>query len=165
MIQLVVGVFKSFSGLRCAWINNFILALASSMFSFCFETWIVLEHEKVCLFLNIFCCYYCLLQSYSTFSRFILNFQQGQKQDLLFDSFWLMTFFESISLVGSQGITNLLRHDDDKGILLPYLFAALVSIIGILFIRKAPITSTTQHASVIGSYQKSFFAHVLRGEW
>jgi hypothetical protein len=76
-----------------------------------------------------------------------------------------MTFFESVSLVGSQGITNLLLHDDDKGILLPYSFAALVSIIGILFIRKAPITSTTQHASVIGSYQKSFFAHVIRGEW
>ncbi|KAM0839103.1 hypothetical protein ACQ4PT_060527 [Festuca glaucescens] len=133
MLQLAVGAFKSFSGLHCSWINNFILALASSMFSFCFETWIVLEHEK-----------------------------QGQKQDSLFDTFWLMTFFESVSLVGSQGITNLLRDDDDKGILLPYLFAALVSTIGILYIRKAPVTSTTQHASVIGSYQKSFFAHVLR---
>ncbi|VAI76360.1 unnamed protein product [Triticum turgidum subsp. durum] len=136
MLQLAVGGLKSFSGLRCAWVNNFILALASSMFCFCFETWIVLEHEK-----------------------------QGQKQDSLFDTFWLMTFFESISLVGSQGITNLLLDDDNKGILLPYTFAALVSIIGILYIRKAPSISTAHHASVIGSYQKSFFAHVLRGEW
>ncbi|KQJ94855.1 molybdate-anion transporter isoform X2 [Brachypodium distachyon] len=130
MLQFGVGALKSFRGLRCTWINNFILALASSMFSFCFETWIVVEHEK--------------------------------KQDLLFDTFWLMTFFESVSLVGSQGITNLLLDNDDKGILLPYTFAALVSIIGILYIRKAPSSSTTQHASVIGSYQKSFFAHVLR---
>ncbi|VAI76364.1 unnamed protein product [Triticum turgidum subsp. durum] len=130
MLQLAVGGLKSFSGLRCAWVNNFILALASSMFCFCFETWIVLEHEK--------------------------------KQDSLFDTFWLMTFFESISLVGSQGITNLLLDDDNKGILLPYTFAALVSIIGILYIRKAPSISTAHHASVIGSYQKSFFAHVLR---
>ncbi|KAM3211487.1 hypothetical protein ACQJBY_064945 [Aegilops geniculata] len=133
MLQLAVGALKSFSGLRCSWVNNFILALASSMFSFCFETWIVLEHEK-----------------------------QGQKQDSLFDTFWLMTFFESISLVGSQGITNLLLDDDNKGILLPYTFAALVSVIGILYIRKAPNISTAHHASVIGSYQKSFFAHVLR---
>jgi hypothetical protein len=35
------------SGLRCAWINNVTLALGSSPFSFCFETLIVVEHEKV----------------------------------------------------------------------------------------------------------------------
>uniref|UniRef100_A0A0E0LQK4 Uncharacterized protein n=1 Tax=Oryza punctata TaxID=4537 RepID=A0A0E0LQK4_ORYPU len=46
MLQLVVGALKSFSGLRCAWISNLILALASSMFYFCFETWFVVEHEK-----------------------------------------------------------------------------------------------------------------------
>ncbi|VAI76362.1 unnamed protein product [Triticum turgidum subsp. durum] len=162
MLQLAVGGLKSFSGLRCAWVNNFILALASSMFCFCFETWIVLEHEKVCVCIDIFCCYFCLHQWCPSFNHFMPNFQQGQKQDSLFDTFWLMTFFESISLVGSQGITNLLLDDDNKGILLPYTFAALVSIIGILYIRKAPSISTAHHASVIGSYQKSFFAHVLR---
>uniref|UniRef100_A0A0D9X3T2 Uncharacterized protein n=1 Tax=Leersia perrieri TaxID=77586 RepID=A0A0D9X3T2_9ORYZ len=132
MLQLAVGTLKSFSGLRCAWINNLISALASSMFYFCFETWFVVEHEK-----------------------------QGQKQDLLFDSFWLMTFFESMSLVGSQGITNLLVNDDYKGFLLPYAFVALISIAGILYVRKNA-SSTTHHASAIGSYQKSFFAHVFR---
>jgi len=50
VLQLAVGTLKSFSALRCAWINNFILTLASSMFSFCFETWLVVEHEKVCVF-------------------------------------------------------------------------------------------------------------------
>jgi hypothetical protein len=93
----------------------------------------------------------------------ILISQQDQKQDLLFDTFWLMSFFESISLIGSQGITNLLVNDDSNGILLPYAFAASLSIVGILYVRNA--SSTTQHASAIGSYQKSFFAHVLRGEW
>ncbi|XP_062192932.1 uncharacterized protein LOC133896359 [Phragmites australis] len=131
ILQLAVGAMKSFSALRCAWINNFILALVSSVFSFCFETWIVVEHEK-----------------------------QDQKQDLLFDTFWLMTFFESVSLVGSQGITNLLVNDNDNGFLLPYAFAASLSIVGILYIRNA--SSSTQHASAIGSYQKSFFAHVIR---
>ncbi|KAL6857147.1 hypothetical protein ACP4OV_018529 [Aristida adscensionis] len=131
VLQLAVGTMKSFSALRCLWINNFILALASLVFSFCFETWIVVEHEK-----------------------------QDQKQDLLFDTFWLMTFFESVSLVGSQGITNLLVNDDGNGFLLPYAFAALLSILGILYGRN--VSSTTQHASAIGSYQKSFSAHVLR---
>ena len=50
VLQLAVGAVKSFSVLRCSWINNFILAFASSVFSFCFETWLVLEHEKVCIF-------------------------------------------------------------------------------------------------------------------
>lgn len=131
VLQLAVGVVKSFSALRCSWINNFILAFASSVFSFCFETWLVLEHEK-----------------------------QDQKQDLLFDTFWLMTFFESVSLVGSQEITNVLVSDDDSRFLLPYAFAATLSVVGILYIRNA--SSTCQHASAIGSYQKSFLAHVLR---
>jgi hypothetical protein len=48
-LQLLIGAMKSFGGLRCAWINNFILALASSVFSFCFETLIVAEHDKVCV--------------------------------------------------------------------------------------------------------------------
>ncbi|KAM3364593.1 hypothetical protein ACQJBY_014754 [Aegilops geniculata] len=76
---------------------------------------------------------------------------KAQKQDLLFDTFWLMTFFYSISLVGSQGITNLLLDDGNKGILLPYTFAALVSAIGILYIRKAPSISTPiMHLSLQG---------------
>jgi len=50
VLQLAVDVVKSFSALRCSWINNFILAFASSVFSFCFETCLVLEHEKVCVF-------------------------------------------------------------------------------------------------------------------
>ncbi|CAD6266349.1 unnamed protein product [Miscanthus lutarioriparius] len=135
VLQLAVGAVKSFSVLRCSWINNFILAFASSVFSFCFETWLVLEHEK-----------------------------QDQKQDLLFDTFWLVTFFESVSLIGSQEITNVLVSDDDTRFLLPYAFAATLSVVGILYIRNASSTSqsTSQHASAIGSYQKSFFAHVLR---
>lgn len=131
VLQLAVGALKSFSALGCAWINNFILTLASSLFSFCFETWLVVEHEK-----------------------------QDQKQDLLFDTFWVMTFFESVSLIGSQEITNVLVSNDDNGFLLPYAFAATLSVVGILYMRNA--SSTTQHASAVGSYQKSFFAHVLR---
>jgi hypothetical protein len=61
VLQLAVGAVKSFGVLRCSWINNFILAFASSVFSFCFETWLVLEHEKVCVFFETLMCYYCVL--------------------------------------------------------------------------------------------------------
>lgn len=43
-----MGAIKSFSGIHYAWIDNFILALISSVFSFCLEMLIVVAHEKVC---------------------------------------------------------------------------------------------------------------------
>jgi hypothetical protein len=75
----------------------------------------------------------------------------------------VFTFYESVSLIWSQGIANIWVNDDNSGFFLPYALAASLSIVGILYIRKA--SSTTQHVSAIGSYPKSFFAHVLRGEW
>lgn len=54
VLQLAVGAMKT-SVLRCSWISNFILAFASSVFTFCFKTWLVLEHEKVCVFLKLLC--------------------------------------------------------------------------------------------------------------
>jgi hypothetical protein len=75
----------------------------------------------------------------------------------------VFTFCESVSLIWSQGIANIWVNDDNSGFFLPYALAASLSIVGILYIRKA--SSTTQHVSGIGSYPKSFFAHVLRGEW
>ncbi|CAD6266402.1 unnamed protein product [Miscanthus lutarioriparius] len=96
-LQLAVGAVEEFqcAFVSCSWINNFILAFASSVFSFCFETWLVLEHEK-----------------------------QDQKQDLLFNTFWLMTFFESVSLIGSQEITNVFVSDDDSRFLLHYAYCS-----------------------------------------
>jgi hypothetical protein len=49
VLQLIVGVMKGITGLRCAWINNVTLVLGSSPFSFYFEMFIVVEHEKVCV--------------------------------------------------------------------------------------------------------------------
>nr|CAD1827466.1 unnamed protein product [Ananas comosus var. bracteatus] len=97
VLHLLVGLLKTVRWLRSMWVESICLALASSVFHFCFETWMVTEHEK-----------------------------HGHKQDLLNDTFWLMTFYESASLVGSQGVANILD------------------------------------VSIIGSYRKSFSAHVLR---
>lgn len=117
----------------------------------------MVEHEKVCVIEML-----SAITVVRVINCFILHFQQDQKQDLLFDTFWVMTFFESASHIGSQEITNVLVSDDGNRFL-PYAFAATLSVVGILYIRNT--SSSTQHASAIGSYQKSFFAHVLRGEW
>ncbi|EHA8587766.1 molybdate-anion transporter [Cocos nucifera] len=130
ILHLLVGVLKSMSRHPSIWVASVCLSLASSVFSFCFETWMVTEHEK-----------------------------QGHKQDLLSDTFWLMTFFESACLVGSQGLANLLFNDFDKGLFSPSAPAALLAIISILYIRKE--WNGCQQQSIIGSYRKSFSAHVL----
>jgi hypothetical protein len=66
-----------------------------------------------------------------------------------------------VSLIGSQEITNVFSNDD-SGFLLPYALAAILSVVGILYMRNA--SSTTQHLQ-LGATKKSFFAHVLKGEW
>lgn len=92
----------------------------------------------------------------------LLSFlQQGHKQDLLSDTFWLMTFFESLSLIGSQGLANLLVKDL-KRTLSPYVLAALLAILSALCIRKQ--WNRSYHIISVDSYIKSFSAHVLRGE-
>ncbi|KAM7270727.1 hypothetical protein ACFE04_029941 [Oxalis oulophora] len=73
VLQLVASIWKKISSHPSIWVANICLSLASSVFYFCFETWAVVEHEKL---------------------------EHGQ--DALSDTFWLMTFFESASLIGSQ---------------------------------------------------------------
>ncbi|XP_020090206.1 molybdate-anion transporter isoform X2 [Ananas comosus] len=131
VLHLLVGLLKTVRWLRSMWVESICLALASSVFHFCFETWMVTEHEK-----------------------------HGHKQDLLNDTFWLMTFYESASLVGSQGVANILVKDLHKKFSRLGAFAALFAIITILYIRKA--WKGNQDVSIIGSYRKSFSAHVLR---
>ncbi|CAD5190277.1 unnamed protein product [Musa acuminata subsp. malaccensis] len=131
ILHLFVGVLKSVVRHPTVWISSICLSLASSLFSFCYETWMVMEHEK-----------------------------QGHKQDLLSDTFWLMTFFESLSLIGSQGLANLLVKDLKRRSLSPYVLAALLAILSALCIRKQ--WSRSYHIISVDSYIKSFSAHVLR---
>ncbi|XP_010940954.1 uncharacterized protein [Elaeis guineensis] len=130
ILHLLLGVLKIISRHPSVWVASICLSLASSVFSFCFETWMVTEHEK-----------------------------QGHRQDFLSDTFWLMTFFESASLVGSQGLANLLFKDFGKGFFPPSAPAALVAIISILYIQKE--WNGCQQQSIIGTYRKSFSAHIL----
>lgn len=77
VLHFVIGVWKTLAAHPAIWITSICLSLSSSIFSFSFETWMVVEHEK-----------------------------HGYRQDGLNDTFWLMVFSESASLIGSQMLAN-----------------------------------------------------------
>lgn len=58
ILHLFVGIWKKISVHPGVWVANICLSLASSVFSYNFETWVVVEHEKVCVY-NLFC--FCFL--------------------------------------------------------------------------------------------------------
>lgn len=47
-LHLFVGAWKRLTAHPSLWLPSIFLSVASSIFSFSFETWMVLEHEKVC---------------------------------------------------------------------------------------------------------------------
>lgn len=47
LLHLFVGAWKRLSAHPSLWLASICLSVASSIFSFSFETWMVLEHEKV----------------------------------------------------------------------------------------------------------------------
>lgn len=86
--------------------------------------------------------------------------KQGHRQDLLNETFWLMTFFESSCLIGSQGLANKLVKNPDKGFLSPSGPIVLLAIISILYIRKE--WKGGQQRSAVENYRKSFAGHILK---
>ncbi|KAL5706885.1 hypothetical protein ACHQM5_024994 [Ranunculus cassubicifolius] len=108
-LHLVASIWKIVTMHPGSWITSIFLALASSVYSFSFESWMVTEHEKL-----------------------------GHRQDLLSETFWLMVFFESASLIGSQVLGNLLiGANAENGIWFPSIAVVLLSItIGIYITRE-----------------------------
>lgn len=135
------------------------LALASFIFLFSFEAWMTAEHEKVCSHLKIIHLFFVIAVISFLSCSFLL--QQGHRQDLLTDTFWLMIFFESASLIGSQALANLLVTDLEKGFFFPSAPAALLSLISILYIRKK--WNGHKHFSSLRDYWDSFSMNILRG--
>ncbi|XP_020573931.1 molybdate-anion transporter isoform X2 [Phalaenopsis equestris] len=128
--HLLVGVLKSVAWHPSMLLSSLCMGIASTIYSICFETWMVTEHEK-----------------------------QGHKINLLSDTFWLMTLFESASLLGSQGLANLLIKGLERGLLLPSALAALLAIISIHYLRKE-WNGNYQNAT-IENYQKSFTVRIF----
>lgn len=88
--------------------------------------------------------------------------QQGHGQDTLSDTVWLMTFFESASLIGSQVLANwLLGSNPEKGIASSYSAATFMAMIGIMFVSKG-WKETTKNAA-IKDYRVSY-THIFNGK-
>ncbi|RVX23689.1 hypothetical protein CK203_000824 [Vitis vinifera] len=49
VLHLSVGIWRRISLQPSVWLANICLSLATSIFSFSFETWMTVEHDKVCV--------------------------------------------------------------------------------------------------------------------
>ncbi|KAJ8544863.1 hypothetical protein K7X08_017446 [Anisodus acutangulus] len=110
-LHLFVAIWKRVTGDPSVWLASICLSLASTIYFFNFETWMVLEHDKL-----------------------------GQRQDLVNDMFWLMTFAESVSFIGSQVLGNWLIVGNGKRSLLSPSGAVLVmAVIALIHVSKGSL--------------------------
>ncbi|XP_077233506.1 major facilitator superfamily protein isoform X2 [Tasmannia lanceolata] len=131
ILHLLVGLLKRVTKHPSIWIPSICLALASSVFSFSFESWMVAEHAKL-----------------------------GDMQDLLSDTFWLMTLSESASLIGSQMLANFVVGGDiENRIVSPFTAASILTMICIFCISREWNGSPPK--SDIWDYKMAFSAHIL----
>ncbi|KNA21449.1 hypothetical protein SOVF_043060 isoform A [Spinacia oleracea] len=108
ILHLIMGVWKMLAAHPAIWVANICLSLASSIFSFSFESWTVVEHDK-----------------------------QGYRQDALNDTFWLMSFFKSTSLIVSQVLANWASgHDSEKSIISPSVIMVLLATVNLAFTTR-----------------------------
>ncbi|CAH8346946.1 unnamed protein product [Eruca vesicaria subsp. sativa] len=129
VLQFFVGVWKRITMSPSAWFANVCLSLAGLIHSFGFETWLVVEHEK-----------------------------QSQRNDSLNETFWLMTFLESASLIGGQVLANWLS-DGNVSIALSAtasMFLSVVAIFCIVRTVKEPVKTLP-----LRDYSAAFYAYVL----
>ncbi|KAF5752849.1 molybdate-anion transporter [Tripterygium wilfordii] len=130
ILHVFVGVWKKISAHPSFLLTSICLSLATSIFVFIFETWVVVENEK-----------------------------QGHRQDSLSDTFWLMIFFESASLIASQVLVNwLIGSNLQKGIASTSNAAIFFALIGIICVSR---WAQTPHTPTIQEYKMSFSAYIF----
>ncbi|KAL4568768.1 hypothetical protein LXL04_024383 [Taraxacum kok-saghyz] len=129
ILHLFVSILKMIFSHPSIWLASICLSLTTSIYLFSFETWMVVEHYKVKL---------------------------GHRLDSLNEMFWLMTFFESASLIGSQMVSNwLVGIDFEKS---TPTFTAFLALITILFISREWRESPP---ATFREYQISFKTHIF----
>ncbi|KAL6587671.1 hypothetical protein OROMI_000649 [Orobanche minor] len=132
MLHLFVTICKIVIGTPTIWLISISLSLASSIFSFGFETWMVVEHEKL-----------------------------GQRQDSLNDMFGLMTFFESATLIGSQMVANyLIDGNVDKNIKSTWNGTVVLAVAAIVYVTRS--WKEAPQIATISDYHISLHRHAIR---
>ncbi|XP_076900841.1 uncharacterized protein LOC143555101 [Bidens hawaiensis] len=108
ILHLFLAAFKRLFSYPSIWLASVCLSVSSSVFLFGFETWMVAQHDKL-----------------------------GHRLDSLNEMFWLMTFLESASLIGSQVVANwLVGNDFEKNMFSPSTATALLAVVTIIFIAR-----------------------------
>lgn len=93
----------------------------------------------------------------------ILYIQQGHRRDTLNEVFWLMSFFESVSLIEGQVLSNwLIGNNIEKNISSPSIVAVILAMIGIICIAKGWL-EVSQKATP-KEYKMSLQIHIIRGK-
>ncbi|XP_059457181.1 uncharacterized protein LOC132187045 isoform X2 [Corylus avellana] len=131
ILHLFVGIWKRIIAHPSVLVASICLSLASSIFSFSFETWMVVQHEK-----------------------------QGHRQDSMSDTFWLMSFFEAASYIGSQVLANWLVGDNmEKNMVSPSSAAIFLAMISIICVTGG--LRGTARTAAFKEYRVSFYAYIL----
>ncbi|KAF3440852.1 hypothetical protein FNV43_RR19138 [Rhamnella rubrinervis] len=131
ILHLLVGLWKRIVAHPSILVTSIFLSLSTSIFSFSFETWMVVQHEK-----------------------------QGHRQDTLNETFWLMSFFESVSLIGSQMLANwLIGNKAEKTIISSFQVLVLFAVVGIICVARG--WTEIQRTTTFKEYKMSFCAYIF----
>ncbi|KAG6382847.1 hypothetical protein SASPL_157435 [Salvia splendens] len=122
-------LWKLVFGTSSFWLTSIFLSLASSIFSFGFEAWMVVEQDKL-----------------------------GQRQEVLNDMFWMMTFLESASFIGSQALANYLIDDNViRNIKSLWIGAGVLAVLAVGLVTRGWQEAT--QTTILKDYRVSFHRH------
>lgn len=89
--------------------------------------------------------------------------QEGYRRDTLNETFWLMSFFECASLIGSQVLSNwLLGNNVERDISSPSTAAFFFAMMAIVCIAKG--WEEVPHKAAFKEYKMSFSTYILGGK-
>ncbi|XP_042038936.1 molybdate-anion transporter-like [Salvia splendens] len=131
LLHLLVSLWKLVFGTSSFLLTSIFLSLASSIFSFGFEAWMVVEQDKL-----------------------------GQRQEVLNDMFWMMTFLESASFIGSQALANYLIDDNViRNIKSLWIGAGVLAVLAVGLVTRGWQEAT--QTTILKDYRVSFHRHVI----
>nr|XP_010316004.1 uncharacterized protein LOC101255646 isoform X2 [Solanum lycopersicum] len=131
LLHLFVAVWRRVTGHPTIWLASICLSLTSTIFFFNFETWMVVEHDKL-----------------------------EQRQDSVNDMFWLMTFVESASFIGSQVVGNWLIGGHEKTTLLaPSSAVVIMALSALAYVSRG--WKEDPKSIILKEYQTKFHTYII----
>lgn len=88
---------------------------------------------------------------------FPFSLQQGHREDLLSDTFWLMAFLGSASFIGSQVLANWLIGDNvKKRMTSPSMAAVFLALVGVICVAR--LWRESSQTDVFEDHGRSYFS-------